>query len=179
MTSSHLLLIFALIARVDAFLPHGTYGLRSRISTRRPSTETEIDSLGEVTLSPDDEKATSEKRVKPRVPEAEEIEKVTKSIVRQGWTEVGPPSRTVTIFPRDYVVHRDLGIAQYVEEEKIEGTMWVKLHFSKEAEHLVNPEERTRLSRLKSSDSSKPPKLTELSEKGRLKCVLSCHIHLN
>jgi hypothetical protein len=141
------------------------------------STEVETDVLGEATLSPEDAKLMSEMRVKPRVPEAEEIEKVTRSIVRQGWTEVGPPSRTVTIFPGDYVVHRDLGIAQYVEEEEIGGTMWVKLQFSKEAEHLVNPEERARLSRLKSSDSSKPPKLTELTEKGRVKCVLYCHLH--
>jgi transcription-repair coupling factor (superfamily II helicase) len=126
---------------------------------------------GESTLSPDDAKVMKFNRVKPRVPEAEEVEKVTKSIVRQGWTEVGPPSRTITIFPGDFVVHRDLGIAQYVEEEESEGTTWVKLRFSKEAEHLVRPEERARLSRLKSSDSAKPPKLTELTDKGRLKCV--------
>jgi transcription-repair coupling factor (superfamily II helicase) len=90
------------------------------------------------------------------------------SVTRLGATVVGPSARPVTIFPGDYVVHRDKGIAQFadiVTDERWKGIELIRLNF-KDAEYVVPPEERARISRLKASDASSPPKLTPLTAKG-------------
>ena len=82
---------------------------------------------------------------------------------------MGPSSRPVTIFPGDYVVHRDLGIARFIDcvvDERWPMISCLRLNFGNNAEFVVNPADRDKVSRLKSSDAAKPPKLTPLTEKG-------------
>ena len=91
------------------------------------------------------------------------------SVLRQGATTVGPSSRPVTIFPGDYVVHRALGIARFIDcvvDERWPMISCLRLNFGNNAEFVVNPADRDKVSRLKSSDAAKPPKLTPLTEKG-------------
>lgn len=91
------------------------------------------------------------------------------SVLRQGATTVGPSSRPVTIFPGDYVVHRDMGIARFIDcvvDERWPMIPCLRIHFANSAEFIVDPADRDKVSRLKSADAAKPPKLTPLTEKG-------------
>ena len=100
-------------------------------------------------------------------PDGEQTTRI--SVLRQGATTVGPSSRPVTIFPGDYVVHRDLGIARFIDcvvDERWPMISCLRLNFGNNAEFVVNPADRDKVSRLKSSDAAKPPKLTPLTEKG-------------
>jgi transcription-repair coupling factor (superfamily II helicase) len=81
----------------------------------------------------------------------------------------------VTIFPGDFVVHRDLGIAQFVEEannaDEAPGARALVLQFHNGAEYEVPPAERAKISRLKAADASHPPKLTQLTPLGQRRWV--------
>jgi len=82
----------------------------------------------------------------------------------------GCGARAVTIFPGDFVVHRDRGIAQFVEEIRDplrpeERALVLQFHGG--AVHHVPPEERGKISRLKAADAAHPPKLTHLSALGQ------------
>ena len=96
-------------------------------------------------------------------------DRLASRLVREGSATIGPASRLITIFPNDFVVHRDLGVAQYVHEidddEQWPGVPVIRLMFAKEAQYIVPPEERCKLARLKGADAT-PPKLTELSDRG-------------
>jgi transcription-repair coupling factor (superfamily II helicase) len=97
-----------------------------------------------------------------------DIESVKRvSVLRSGSTQIGPAARQATIFPGDYVVHSDKGVAQYLDEvDDGSGGRTILLGFQQQVEYAVPPEERSKLSRLKAGDASSPPKLAALTEKG-------------
>ncbi len=112
--------------------------------------------------------ATSSDPQSQNPPSSQEESRI--SILRKGSTQVGPSNRPVTIFPGDYCVHRDLGIARFVDcvvDERWPMISVIRLAFGNNAEYIVDPVDREKISRLKSSDAAKPPKLTPLTEKGR------------
>eukprot|EP00614_Pseudopedinella_elastica_P012275 CAMPEP_0172610606 /NCGR_PEP_ID=MMETSP1068-20121228/30390_1 /TAXON_ID=35684 /ORGANISM="Pseudopedinella elastica, Strain CCMP716" /LENGTH=795 /DNA_ID=CAMNT_0013414361 /DNA_START=96 /DNA_END=2483 /DNA_ORIENTATION=- len=89
------------------------------------------------------------------------------SIIREGATQIGHPNRLTTIFPNDFIVHRDRGIGQFVGVEVDDGREVIKLEFGKNEPVWVGPEDRSRLSKLKSADASNPPRLTPLTPRGQ------------
>ena len=112
--------------------------------------------------------ATSSDPQSQNPPSSQEESRI--SILRKGSTQIGPSDRPVTIFPGDYCVHRDLGIARFVDcvvDERWPMISVIRLAFGNNAEYIVDPVDREKISRLKSSDAAKPPKLTPLTEKGR------------
>ena len=111
-----------------------------------------------------EEEAPGTKSMKLAV-DGEPVKKI--SILRSGSTRIGPLGRLATIFPGDYVVHSEKGVAQYLNEvEDDNGEKNILLGFYAQIEYTVPPHERLKLSRLKAADSSSPPKLTALTEKG-------------
>jgi transcription-repair coupling factor (superfamily II helicase) len=90
------------------------------------------------------------------------------STMRSGSTQIGHKGRMATIFPNDFVVHRDKGVAQFRDEvlDEVSGERNVVLLFQNKEEYVVKGSERSKLSRLKASDSSSPPKLSALTARG-------------
>jgi len=138
---------------------------RHILSPRRlATTSTTTCVKDELDLKGVEEEAPGTKSMKLAV-DGEPVKKI--SILRSGSTRIGPLGRLATIFPGDYVVHSEKGVAQYLNEvEDDNGEKNILLGFYAQIEYTVPPHERLKLSRLKAADSSSPPKLTALTEKG-------------
>ena len=147
-----LCLILAFARLATSFIPKTIGSLSSRCNHRPRGAAT-----AEPSPSPDANPSSS-------LPPPEVI-----SVLRQGSTSIGPASRSGTIFPGDFVVHRKLGIAQFVGV--VSDPRWdeevIRLIFKGEAEYIVEPDERSMLSRLKAADAAQPPKLSALTDLGR------------
>ncbi len=99
--------------------------------------------------------------------EQKDREMVYESVVRSGSTTVGPSSRPITIFPGDFVVHVDFGVAQFIKVDIVEDDEILTLHFADGVEYQIRSNEISKVSRMKAADAAQPPKLTPFTEKGK------------